>query len=111
MWAGDFGFAHLRENDEEYMARQLASAKGFMLSSYPVDMYINENAAPDARVLIIGDAQHLYLKRRHEYSYLSASDPCIPLSRDEKTAMAYLRSKDIKGTSKNLIFRRQYFFG
>lgn len=95
LWAGDFGFSHLNENAEEYMARQLASDKGFMLSSYPVEKYINENAEPDARVLIIGDAQHLFIKRRHEYSYLSASDPCTALCRDEKTATAYLKAEGI----------------
>lgn len=72
-WTGTAGFEHAGEGDDEYIMRRLMEGRGVILDSYPAYRYIDSNTDHKARVLIIGDAQHLYLKRRHLYSYLSGT--------------------------------------
>ncbi len=74
-WTSAEGFNHLWEADGEYLARRMRERGGSALAAYLVEDLANKNLAADANVLIIGDAQHLYIKRRHQYSYLSASTP------------------------------------
>ncbi|MGA2192936.1 MAG: glycosyltransferase family 39 protein [Nitrospirota bacterium] len=69
-----FGFQNTKENDEDYL-RRMEIEHNIALSSYSVDSYINNNLPGDAKVLIIGDVQHLYLNRRHVYTYVSATTP------------------------------------
>lgn len=74
-WTGSFGTAFIDEPDDKYLLRQMIDNEQAILYSLPVYTYINETLEPDAKVLIIGDAQHLYLRRRHVYTYLSATTP------------------------------------
>jgi hypothetical protein len=69
------GFNFLKESDDRHLRRHMMDDTHAVLDSYPVYAYINENLSPNALVLIIGDAQHLYIQRRHRYAYLSASTP------------------------------------
>ena len=69
------GFDFLNDSDDMHLRRHMIGDESALLDSYPVYAYINENLAPNALVLIIGDAQHLYIQRRHRYAYLSASTP------------------------------------
>ena len=74
-----YGADFLHDSDDRYLRRHMIGNKEALLDSYPVNCYINENTRPDARILIIGDVQHLYIKRRHLYTYLSATTPYDPL--------------------------------
>lgn len=73
-----YGTDFLHDSDERYLRRHMISNRQALLDSYPANCYINENSRADARILIIGDAQHLYLRRRHLYTYLSATTPYEP---------------------------------
>lgn len=70
-----YGFHFLDDSDHAYLMRHLFGDITAVLDSYPAYVYINEHLGPGARVLIVADAQHLYLHRRHVYSYLSATTP------------------------------------
>jgi len=74
-WTSAYGFEHAVETDNQYLLRRAREGKSVMLQSVPAYEYINDNAGKDARVLVIGDAEHLYIKRRHVYTYLSAVTP------------------------------------
>ena len=70
-----YGMDFCDETDEKYLMRQMIDGSSVLLFSLPIYNYINNKTDEHALVLIIGDAQHLYLKRRHLYTYLSASTP------------------------------------
>jgi hypothetical protein len=74
-WTNAYGFAHAGETDYQYLIRRTREGKTVKLQNVPAYEYINHNAGKDARVLVIGDAEHLYIKRRHLYTYLSAVTP------------------------------------
>jgi hypothetical protein len=74
-WTSAAGFSHLRETDEEYLSRRMQEKGGFILAAYGVEELASRELPADATVLIVGDAQHLYLRRRHRYTYLSATTP------------------------------------
>lgn len=74
-WTGAYGLDRIEESDYDYIVRRAEEGGTVMLQGVPVYEWINENAPKDARVLIIGDAQHLYIDRRHLYAYLSAKSP------------------------------------
>lgn len=74
-WTSAAGLSHLRESDEEYLARRMREKGGFILAAYGVEELASRELPADAVVLIVGDAQHLYLRRRHRYTYLSAATP------------------------------------
>jgi len=82
-WSKSPGLEHMYESDKDYLMRRMADKGDVVLTSYPVYEYINENIPADARVLIIGDAQHLYIKRRHAYTYLSATEPFDAFLKDD----------------------------
>ncbi len=74
-WTGAYGLDHADESDYDYIVRRADEGGSVMLQAVPVYEWINENAKKDAKVMIIGDAQHLYIRRRHLYTYLSAETP------------------------------------
>jgi len=74
-WTGSLGPGFIREPDDRYLLRQMIDNEQALLYSLPVYTYINKNLKPEAKILVIGDAQHLYLRRRHVYTYLSATTP------------------------------------
>jgi hypothetical protein len=74
-WSKASGMAYYDESDHDYLMRRVEDKGVVVLTSYPVYSYINDNLPGDAKVLIIGDGQHLYIQRRHVYTYLSAADP------------------------------------
>jgi hypothetical protein len=74
-WTATPGFAFAGESDDAYLLRRMRLGQGAILDSYPVYRYANERLPREATVLVIGDAQHLYLRRRHRYAYLSATTP------------------------------------
>lgn len=70
-----FGLDFLYETDDAFLRRHMIDNPAALLESLPVYEYVNKHTDPDAQVLIIGDAQHLYIKRRHRYAYLAATTP------------------------------------
>ena len=70
-----YGFNFLNQTNSTYLLRHMIADKSALLDSYPVYEYINGTTDPTAVVLIIGDAQHLYIKRRHRYAYIAAASP------------------------------------
>ncbi|MCX8045190.1 MAG: hypothetical protein N3B18_13810 [Desulfobacterota bacterium] len=70
-----FGLDFLFETDAAFLRRHMIDTPAAVLESLPVYTYINNTLDPGALVLIIGDAQHLYLQRRHRYAYLAATTP------------------------------------
>jgi Dolichyl-phosphate-mannose-protein mannosyltransferase len=75
-----YGFDFIHQSDELYLNRHMIGNPEAFLDSYPINIYINRYLGPEACVLIIGDVQHLYLQRRHRYTYLSATTPYRPFS-------------------------------
>jgi len=73
-WAAASGFGHMSETDDEYLQRRMNMGRGVVLFSLPVFNLLNE-AQGVGKVLVIGDAQHLYIHRRHIYTYYSATTP------------------------------------
>jgi hypothetical protein len=73
-----YGIDFLHDSDDAYLRRHMIENPEALLDSYSANCYINDNLGPDACVLIIGDVQHLYIKRRHRYTYLSATTPYGP---------------------------------
>jgi len=97
-WTDAYGFEHATDSDAQYLDRRMHEGGSVMLHSAPVYGYINENTDKGARVLIIGDAQHLYIKRRHMYSYLSANEPIGIFSKmagDNRAVYDYIVSQGI----------------
>ena len=72
---GTLGNNFIKEPDEKYLQIQMIDNKNALLYSLPIYYYINKNLETNSKILIIGDAQHLYLKRRHIYTYLSGTTP------------------------------------
>lgn len=72
-WTASPGFAGLHETDDEFLVRRMDAGGGPILYTYPALSYINNNLPEDVRVLLIGDCQGLYLKRRYVYTYVSAA--------------------------------------
>ncbi len=70
-----YGMDFFDETDERYLFRHMVDNPIALNYSHPIYFYINKNTDIHSRVLIIGDAQHLYLDRRHLYTYLSATTP------------------------------------
>ena len=73
-----YGAAFARESEDAYLRRHMDSNPEALLDGYPADCFINERLGPDACVLLVGDVQHLYVKRRHRYTYQSATTPYVP---------------------------------
>lgn len=97
-WTDTYGFEHAAVTDAQYLDRRMHEGGSVMLHAVPVYEYINENTPTDSRVLIIGDAQHLYINRRHQYSYLSANEPIGIFSKmvgDNRAVHDYLVSQGI----------------
>jgi len=76
-----YGTEFLHETDDAYLRRHMEMNQEALLDSYPANCYINKNIEANARVLIIGDVQHLYIKHRHRYTYLSATTPYEPFKK------------------------------
>jgi len=70
-----YGADFLNDTDEKYLLKHMLEDQSAVLYSYPTYQYINQNLSPNAIVLIIGDSQHLYIQRKHRYTYLSAITP------------------------------------
>lgn len=70
-----YGTNFIDDTDEKYLLKHMVDDQAAVLYSYPTYQYINTYLAPSAVVLVIGDAQHLYIQRRHRYTYLSATTP------------------------------------
>jgi hypothetical protein len=70
-----YGVDFINDTDEKYLLKHMVEDQSAVLHSYPAYQYINQNLSPNAVVLIIGDSQHLYIKRKHRYTYLSATTP------------------------------------
>ncbi len=70
-----YGMDLLHETDDKFLFRHMIEGKKTVLDSVPIYNYINEHTDREAVVLIIGDAQHLYIERRHRYTYLSGTTP------------------------------------
>jgi hypothetical protein len=69
-----------------------------LLDGYPANRYINDRLDPGACVLLIGDIQHLYVKRRHRYTHQSATTPYEPFLRhrgDSRAIAASLKASGI----------------
>ena len=93
-----YGADFLHDSDDRYLRMHMIGDKEALLDSYQVNCYINETLKPDARILVIGDVQHLYIKRHHLYTYLSATTPYDPLknrSGDCRDASRALKEKGI----------------
>jgi hypothetical protein len=73
-----FGMSFLQHSDETYLMRHAIDNPEALLTSYPANSFINEHLDPNACVLIVGDVQHLYIHRRHRYTYQSATTPYEP---------------------------------
>jgi hypothetical protein len=67
-----YGFDFIKESDDKFLQRHMIDNRSAILFSYPVYAYVNAHLPTDTVILVIGDAQHLYLDRRHRYTYLSA---------------------------------------
>lgn len=76
-----YGVNFLHESDDKYLRRHMLDNPEALLDSYPVNCYINKHLAPDTCVLMIGDVQHLYIHRKHRYTYLSATTPYGPFKK------------------------------
>ena len=74
-WTSAEGFDHFRESDGEHLARRARERGGAILAAFPVQDLANRTLPEDANVLLVGDAQHLYIRRKHQYSYISATTP------------------------------------
>ncbi len=74
-WGAAHGLESLHETGGQFLARLTGIGNGKVLSSVPIYDIINDGLDRDARVLIIGDAEHLYINRRHLYTYWSATTP------------------------------------
>lgn len=74
-WTSAFGFEHMNETGEEFLSRKMRARGGGYLSSVEAYAYANKNIAKDARVLIVGDYQHLYIDRKYIYCALSDGTP------------------------------------
>jgi hypothetical protein len=72
---GTLGNNFIKKPDEKYLQIQMLDNKNALLYSLPIYNYINKNLETNSKILIIGDAQHLYIKRRHVYTYLSGTTP------------------------------------
>jgi len=96
-WSKTSGLEWVYESDSDYLMRRMENKGTVVLTSYPVYDYINNNLPGDAKVLIIGDAQHLYIKRRHVYTYLSATNPYGVFSRYPDDQQAVCRDLLEKG--------------
>jgi len=62
-------------SDETYLGKHYIDNPHALFDGLPATQYINSSTLPTAKILIIGDVQHLYIKRRHVYTYLSATTP------------------------------------
>jgi hypothetical protein len=76
-----YGTNFLHESDDKYLCRHMLDNPEALLTSYQVDSYINQHLSPATCVLIIGDVQHLYIHRKHRYTYLSATTPYGPFKK------------------------------
>ncbi|HEY3346608.1 MAG TPA: hypothetical protein VGK71_03185 [Nitrospirota bacterium] len=74
-WAGKATEGNPEIIDGQFLARQMEENSQTMLLSFPAYDYINHMTEMSAKVLIVGDAQHLYIDRRHLYAYMSATTP------------------------------------
>lgn len=70
-----YGMNGIHDTDELYLGRHRIDNPGALFDGLPAYQYINHHTLPTAKILIIGDVQHLYIKRRHSYTYLSATTP------------------------------------
>ncbi|MBI5696096.1 MAG: glycosyltransferase family 39 protein [Nitrospirae bacterium] len=97
-WTASSGLAGVSETDDAYLLRRSVPKGNVVLTSFPAYKYINENSDRDARVLVIGDAQHLYIDRRHMYTYLSARAPYDIFREkagDQEAVYAWLKSEGV----------------
>lgn len=76
-----YGINFLHESDDTYLCRHMLDNPEALLTSYQVNSYINQHLSPETCVLIIGDVQHLYIHRKHRYTYLSATTPYGPFKK------------------------------
>jgi hypothetical protein len=74
LWTGTTGLEGVDESDGEFLRRRGTSG-GVVLDAIPLFLETDRLLPSGAVVLLVGEAQHLYLPRRHRYTYLSASTP------------------------------------
>lgn len=70
-----YGMDGINDTDAVYLGRHRIDNPGALFDGLPANQYINHHTLPSAKILIIGDVQHLYIQRRHRYTYLSATTP------------------------------------
>jgi hypothetical protein len=70
-----YGMDGVYQSDETYLGKHTIDNPHALLDGLFAQRYINASTPPTAKILLIGDVQHLYIKRRHEYAYLSATTP------------------------------------
>jgi hypothetical protein len=75
MYTMQYGMDGAYLNDDTYLGKHAIDNPRAMFDGLFAQRYINENTPTTAKILLIGDVQHFYIKRRHGYTYLSATTP------------------------------------
>jgi len=70
-----YGMDGVYQSDETYLGKHTIDNPHALFDGLFAQHYINTTTLPTAKILLIGDVQHLYIKRRHGYTYLSATSP------------------------------------
>ena len=75
MYTMQYGMNGAYQSDATYLGMHTIENPRAMFDGLFAQRYINESTDPAAKILLIGDVQHFYIKRRHEYTYFSATTP------------------------------------